>query len=158
MNNYDFHSLFYYLILSSLQELRGTDGYLRDQFRVGSDLPNFSIAFEPQNLRGYAHNFLQDNFLKERDRLVLGRATEDQAWQHAVIVVSEKRTGDRVTIYRKALESMFGDKSKEALTELKELLEKFYEVTIEERSAHRVVDFTTGRHPSHYEINDLSRV
>ena len=148
----DYHSLFYYLVLSPLQELKGSGGSLSDQYRRKDDSPSFAVGFEPREDR-YEHNYLRDTFLVERSKIVIGSRAGDENYEDSVIILQEDRVNESVVVYKKAIERIFEKEWQEALKELVELLKKFYSVTVEERSPHQAVDFSNNRSPMQYYIN-----
>lgn len=139
----DFHSLFYYKVLAPLQNLQGDSGPLSGQYRAKKDTPEFVVAYEPR-ADHYDHNYMRDKFLAKRDRLMVFNDT---------VLLSETRSGDKVTVYSSAVALLFPGKETEALDELKELLEKFYEVTIEDVCPHSYVDYAAeGRNAQHSRV------
>jgi hypothetical protein len=149
----DYHSLFYYQIVSTLQDLKGGGGLLRDQHRPKKGSPVFDVCFEPR-ADYYQHMYMRDNFIASRCRVMIGRKNSDEPYDRAVIVIQEN-SNESVTMYKEAVKYIFGESWQDAMNELKQLLDKFYTVTVEERSEHGAVDFSTGRHPNQYYINGL---
>lgn len=148
----DYHSLFYYLVLSPLQGLIGNGGELSQHYRRQKESPDFAIGFEPRADR-YEHTYMRDNFLATRDKLVLALPRRGDDYDSSVIILKESRKGDAITIYRRAVEYIFGEGHKEAFEELSKLLDKFYTVTVEDIAPYMVVDFSQDRYPSQVYIN-----
>lgn len=156
----DYPNDFYFGILAKLQNLVDSDGQvfaLQRRF----DRVHYKLAYEPR-LDEYRHNYLRDNHLAKRDVVIIGRPTigEDvpERNDRYAIVVSAKRMQDVATIYREALRYLYGENHEEALAYLHEMLSKFYEIKIEERSGYQQVDLSTGRTGNSQQINDLSRL
>lgn len=148
MKEYNYHALFYYRVLSTMQSLKGDGGVsLSDTYSRKKDEPRFGFAYEPRP--NFEFQYQRDKYLVSRDRYVLiGKHGEDQQ----TVLVKYNADNDEATIYRKALDYIFGEEGKEAFNELKELLEKFYTVKVEDKSNLTEVDTSTGRGGSPYYV------
>lgn len=136
MKNYDYHSLFYYNILTPLQNLIGSDGHQLTTITRQKEVPEFRIAYPARGR--YPHQYQRDQFLKDRERLVIGRKSYDQPW---VVVLSVSRHKDATIVYKKALRHIFKGDIAVARRELVGLLEKFYEVSLGESSVYIQAEF-----------------
>lgn len=130
MKDYDYHSLFYYGILTPLQNIVGNYGEPLSSPNPQKGAPEFCIAY-PARERGYAHQYQRDAFLLDRERLIIGR----RGAEPFVVLLSIARHEDRVVVYKKALRSLFRSDTAIARRELTRLLEKFYEVTVSDVSS-----------------------
>jgi hypothetical protein len=153
----DYHKQFYFGVIAKLQHL--TDGR-GNVFSMASESgkPRFHLAYEPR-LEVYRHNYLRDGHLAKRDILIVAQEphrTRPEDWGRNVVLVSLKRHSDIVTIYEKAVQLLYPDDTDEAMRELHEILKKFYEVRIEERSGWSKVDLSTERHENNLYVYDFS--
>lgn len=145
MNDYDYHSLFYYGILCRLQNFRGTD---HEQLKPPKEIPgapSFHIGWL-RRAESYPHQYLREKFIQDRDILVTGYKEEDG--QH-VVVMRVKRNEEKAILYKKAVRHLFGANYVVAKRELVQLMEKFYELTIENESGQEIADYSQGRYESH---------
>lgn len=149
----DYHSIFYYQVIARLQHLRDSDDQPLYEGRRGGDGPNFSTAYEPRPAGGFSYHYQRDKFLNERSRLLMGNKLGQDSWDDSVIVAQESNDQSKIILYKDAVKYLFNDD--EAFDELEDMLKKFYEVTIEERSGFETIDTGTGRSANHYTINDL---
>lgn len=150
MEGYNYHSLFYYLVISPLQNLRGGDGeLLRRRYNEEENDPQFSLAYEPRNPQGYTHTYQRDNFIHHRSSYIIGSKSD---LSDRVVLVREEADSDNAVIYRDAINYLFPEDSDNAFTELKDLMDKFYTVAIEERSGLDRVDTSKNRQESHIEV------
>lgn len=144
MRDYSFHALFYYRVLSPLQGLKGGDGdSLANSYPRKKGEPAFHFGWEQRP--NFQFHYQRDKFLVSRDRFVLIGEHGARVESSAVFIRTDAKDENAI-IYRAPLERIFGDDSNEALQELKELLEKFYTITVEDRSNVPVVDFSNDRH------------
>lgn len=144
MKDYDYHSLFYYQILARIKGLKAGDGeQIHYRNPPEEDSPRFDTGFEPRD-ESYRHNYLRDKHISTRNILVTGKNHERA--NDTVIIASVKRTGESMTLYKRAIEFVFKDKHEEAMKELVGLMSKFYEVRIEDVSNHSQVDYSQSRY------------
>lgn len=149
----DYHSLFYSKVLGPLKGLQDSKKSVESLFDSGE--LQLSLTYEPR-AESYRHNYLRNKHLSTRKRVIIGYKV-GRTHEMVALLLEDKRAL-RVTIYKKAVEFLFPDDADNALTELKLLLEKFYDVTVEERSSLSSVDMSTGNHPDHYSLYDPTRV
>lgn len=150
MKELDFHSLFYYCLVSPLQGLVGGDGsYFESRYPRTGNEPVFKICWERRP--NFEYQYQREKFLAERPRMVVSGGA-NLPTESYVMLLKESNGGKNVTLYKRAVAHLFGKRSEEALNELKELLDKFYTVTVEERSNDEEVDFSNDRHEARYRI------
>lgn len=157
MQTLDYHSLFYYGALAPLRDLRRGDGH-----KIGADNDSDNselhliLAYGPKESEAQ-HNYQREKYLITRPELIviqLPRVTDQYA--EYVVLISKPPKSDQVTIYTKALDYAFGDQAPEARQSLVEMMSKFYQVTLQERSAYTEVDMSSTRYASTQNVNDLS--
>lgn len=152
MKDSDYHSLFYYHILAVLQNYRSAGGTALKPARSVNAGVTFSIMWHPRNDR-YEHRYQRDKFLAERDRYVVGEKNGEY-----VVLMRVNRRDDKAIIYKRAMKHLFGKNIVVAKRELIGLMEKFYELTFEEKSGHRQLDAQEGEdYPSHITVDTAFR-
>jgi len=148
MKDYDYHSLFYYRILAQLQDFRDTDG---SRIKAPKEMKDYSvrIAYLPFPVSRFPHHYLRDQFIAERDKLVVFQADGDN-----VVLMRVNRFKDEAVVYKKALRKVFKNNIVVARRELTALMGKFYTLTEADLSGLELADF--GDDPSYraYEAVD----
>lgn len=151
MKDYDYHALFYYLLLGPLQGLNGGEGMsLKDLYRPKKDDPKFRFGYQPRP--DFRYQYEREKFLVSRPKLVTISGREASI-QNSAILLQESNDGNDVILYRKAVDYIFGEHAKEALAELKELLGKFYNLKVEDSSSYSTIDLSKSRNGEEYNVH-----
>lgn len=148
----DYHSLFYRKILGRLKELRTGDSIPVYDSDNGSDegRPQFLMGYEPRQGE-FRHQYQREKFLNTRNRYMLvGRGRS----AYAIFLQENMRNGE-ITLYKEAIRYAFPDDFEAAFDELQKLLEKFYNVTVEDRHHLQQIDYSMNRHENLGSVHEV---
>lgn len=150
MKDYNYHALFYYRVLGKIQNLRGGEGVsLSDLYPKKKSEPSFGFCWEQRP--DFEFQYQREEHLATRYSYVtIGRP--GASLQHSSVLLKIDAENENVVIYEAPLRHVFEGESKEAFDELKELLEKFYTVTVEPSNNISVVDVSTNRRGENYNV------
>lgn len=107
------------------------------------------LAYEPR--QNYAHNYLRDLHLAERDTLIVGQLRGSGG--RYVVILRVNKLNNHVVVYKEAMEYLFNNRK--ATKELLGLLKEFYTTEIQERSTLTTVDTSDNRYGNNIAVYDI---
>lgn len=136
-------------VILKLNTLYGEGGNTLDRGEVDGTPRNYNFypAYERRPVDRFPHNYERDKFLHHRDRYVAVSVNR------RIYIIAELKEGERITMFTKPLQLVFGLSHSRAAEILEKLLHKFYsEVTVDEMSDVDKIDLSNAGNSGNHQV------